>query len=632
MMTAVSAAKAGADVTVFEKGDRLGRKLRITGKGRCNVTNDCDFEEFLSNVPKNPRFLYAALHRFGTDDTKKFFEDAGVPLKTERGKRVFPVSDHASDIVEALKRECGKNGCRIIHERVNHITVKDGCTAGVETRSGRTDFDAVILCTGGLSYPTTGSDGDGYRMAKELGHTVTETIPSLVPIAEDGHICASMQGLSLKNVKLIIKSNANGKNVYEDFGEMMFTHFGLTGPLVLSASAHLHDLSKGKYTAVIDLKPALDEKTLDTRIISDFGKYNNRDFINSLDALLPQKMIETVVRLSGIDPRKKVNSITKEERKKLVALLKHFEIPLLRFRPIDEAIVTSGGIDVKEINPKTMESKLVHGLYFAGEIIDTDAYTGGFNLQIAFSTAVLAGESAAKSMNTEKKGMDTKMIRIAIDGPSGSGKSTVAKAVAAKLGIVYVDTGALYRSIGYYVCSKGIDKNDKEKIIASLPEIKLDVKYENGTQCVYLCGENLGDKIRTPEISMYASAVSAIPEVRAFLLDTQKSIAAKNSVIMDGRDIGTVILPDADVKIFMTASNEARAMRRTKELLEKGTEVRYEDVLADMIQRDANDRNREIAPAVPADDAIIFDNSEYDLEGSVKHVLDLIKEKTEAKI
>ena len=396
MMAAIFAARAGGDVTLFERNDRLGKKLRITGKGRCNVTNNCDLQEFLSNVPVNSRFLYAPLSRFGTDDTIAFFEDAGVPLKTERGKRVFPVSDKAEDIVSALKEQCREAGVRVIYERVRGLKVENGAVKGVSAGMDY-DFDAVIVCTGGKSYPRTGSDGDGYRFAERAGHTVTKILPSLVPIVEDGRLCASMQGLSLKNVQLTVVERSSGKAVYRDFGEMMFTHFGLTGPLVLSASAHIHDIERGKYAVEIDLKPALDEKTLDNRILNDFAEFKNKDFANSLGKLLPQKMIDTVVRLSGIAPDKKVNSITKEERTALVHLLKHFTVALLGFRPIDEAIVTSGGVSVKEINPKTMESKLVSGLYFAGEVIDVDAYTGGFNLQIAFSTAVLAGESAVWS-------------------------------------------------------------------------------------------------------------------------------------------------------------------------------------------------------------------------------------------
>lgn len=395
MMAAITAAQYGADVTLYERNDRMGKKLRITGKGRCNVTNDCDLNEFLANVPTNPRFLYAALSKFSTADTVAFFEDAGVPLKTERGKRVFPVSDRAGDIVAALERKCRELGVHILHKRVQNIIETDGAVTGVQTSDGVHDCDAVIVCTGGRSYPTTGSDGDGYRFAERLGHTVTPLGPSLVPLVAAGTLCGSLQGLSLKNVRLTVTDLERGKPVFEDFGEMMFTHFGLTGPLVLSASAHLADIRPEKYAAQIDLKPALDEKTLDARIRSDFEKYKNRDFVNALDDLLPQKLIEPFIRLCRIDPRKKVHSITREERECMVQTLKRLTVPLTGFRPINEAIVTRGGVSVKEIDPKTMESKLVSGLYFAGEVLDVDAYTGGFNLQIAFSTATLAGSAAA---------------------------------------------------------------------------------------------------------------------------------------------------------------------------------------------------------------------------------------------
>ncbi len=395
LMAAVIAARNGAAVTLFERNDRLGKKLRITGKGRCNVTNDCDRNEFLSNVPTNPRFLYTALTSFTTEDTKAFFEDAGVPLKTERGKRVFPVSDRAGDIVAALDRECRASGVRILHERVERILYADGKAVGVQTRNGAYDADAVILATGGRSYPTTGSDGDGYRFAKAAGHTVTPIFPSLVPLVAEGALCQSMQGLSLKNVSLKMLDTDSGKCVYEDFGEMLFTHFGLSGPLVLSASAHLADMRPDKYEARIDLKPALDERTLDARIRSDFEKYHNRDIINALDDLLPQKMIAPMIRLCEIDPRKKVHSVTREERERLVKQLKGLSVRVRGFRSIDEAIITRGGVSVREIDPKTMQSKLMSGLFFAGEVIDVDAYTGGFNLQIAFSTAYVAGQSAA---------------------------------------------------------------------------------------------------------------------------------------------------------------------------------------------------------------------------------------------
>jgi predicted Rossmann fold flavoprotein len=395
LMAAISAAKMGAEVTLFEKNDRFGRKLAITGKGRCNVTNDCTVEQFLQNVPTNPRFLYSALDRFDTADTKDFFESAGVPLKVERGRRVFPISDKADDIVKALVREARAAGVKTAFEKVLSVDSADGKIIGITTDKASYTTGAVIICTGGKSYPRTGSDGDGYAFAKALGHTITPLLPSLVPMTSQSKLCPALQGLSLKNVSLSIVDKASGKEVYSDFGEMMFTHFGLTGPMILSASAHIPDAPSGKYEAHINLKPALDEKTLDARIIADFNKYANKDFVNALSDLLPQKLIPVVISLSGIDARKKVNSITKEERHALSDVIRCLRISISGFRPINEAIVTKGGVSVKEINPKTMESKLCSGLYFAGEVLDVDAYTGGYNLQIAFATGVLAGESAA---------------------------------------------------------------------------------------------------------------------------------------------------------------------------------------------------------------------------------------------
>ncbi len=395
MMATIAAARYGARVTLFEKNDRLGKKLRITGKGRCNVTNDCELAEFMQNVPTNPRFLYAAMNRLSTADVKAFFEDAGVPLKTERGKRVFPVSDKAEDIVSAMKKLLRTENVEVVFEKVTEVLIENGAAVGVRTEKGNYGADAVIVCTGGMSYKQTGSDGDGYRFAKLAGHTVTPLVPSLVPLVSPDKWCPRMQGLSLRNVALRVIDTEKNKCIYEDFGEMMFTHFGLTGPLVLSASAHIPSIVSGRYVAELDLKPALDMKTLDARILRDFAKFNNRDFANSLSELLPLKMVDVVVERSGIDPHKKVNSITKEERRALCELLKAFRISISGFRPINEAIITKGGVSVKEIKPGSMESKLVEGLYFAGEVLDVDAYTGGFNLQIAFSTAVLAGEDAA---------------------------------------------------------------------------------------------------------------------------------------------------------------------------------------------------------------------------------------------
>ncbi len=386
------------EILLIEQNDRMGKKLRITGKGRCNLTNDCDRDEFLSNVPTNPRFLYAALAAFDTKDTRAYFEELGVPLKVERGKRVFPVSDRAGDVVEALVRRCRELGVTTLQGRVNAIrtTNENGKPRVSALRVGNREIavDAAILCTGGASYPVTGSDGNGYKLAEQAGHTIIPPRPSLVPLVCEGNLCARMMGLSLRNVRLRVLDTAKNKCIYEDFGEMLFTHYGVTGPLILSASAHIPDVESGKYELHINLKPALDEAELDARILSDFKKYANRDFINALSDLLPVKAIEPVVELSGIDPRCKVNAITKEQRKSLISVLHGIKLHPIRPRPIAEAIITKGGVKVSEVDPKTMQSKLTDGLYIAGEILDVDAYTGGFNLQIAFSTARLAAQSA----------------------------------------------------------------------------------------------------------------------------------------------------------------------------------------------------------------------------------------------
>ena len=394
LMAGAWASLYGAEVTLFEKNDRPGKKLRITGKGRCNVTNACEVSEFMKNVVANPKFLYAALHGFTPEDTVKFFEDRGVPLKVERGRRVFPVSDRADDIVQALWRAATDGGCEIRTEKVKELLASNGRITGLRTSRDTYDFDAVVVCTGGNSYKGTGSDGDGYRFARALGIQVTPLIASLVPMVTEDNV-SSLMGLSLKNVTLRVKNRDNGKTVFAEQGEMLFTHFGVSGPLVLSASAHIHDIVAGKYEISVDMKPALDEAALDKRILSDFEKYKNKDFINALGDLLPQKLIPYVIARSGIGERSKVNEITKEQRRGLVSLIKGLNFVLKGLRPIDEAIVTSGGIAVSEINPSTMESKKIKNLYFAGEVLDVDAYTGGYNLQIAFSTAVLAAEAAA---------------------------------------------------------------------------------------------------------------------------------------------------------------------------------------------------------------------------------------------
>ena len=391
MMAAGTAERYGAEVTVFEHAGRLGKKLAITGKGRCNVTNNSSVPDFLENVTKNPRFLYSALNTLSPKDTIDFFEELGVSLKTERGMRVYPASDKAIDIVDAMRRYSAN--AKFVYSKVKKIMRADDGFKVIADKEY--SFDRVILATGGKSYPLTGSDGSGYSLAMKLGHTVTELIPSLIPLESPSRLCSDMQGLSLKNVEIKIVDK-NDRTIYTDFGEMMFTHFGVTGPIILSASAHLRDVNVSDLTLKIDLKPALDEKALDARLLSDFSERSNKDFINSLSALLPAKMISPFVSACAVDGRKKVNSITKEERKRILHTLKSFEIPLRSFRPIEEAIVTSGGINVKEVRAKDMQSKLVQGLYFAGEMLDVDAYTGGFNLQIAFSTGYLAGKSAAE--------------------------------------------------------------------------------------------------------------------------------------------------------------------------------------------------------------------------------------------
>ncbi len=393
LMAAGKALEEGLSVTVFEPNEKLGRKLSITGKGRCNLTNDCPPADFLQNVTKNPRFLYSAIYGFTPADCMSLFEGLGVSLKTERGRRVFPISDRALDVVDALARYA--KGARIVKTRVDSVLTEEGRAVGVTAGGREYRAGAVLLATGGVSYPRTGSTGDGLRMATALSHTVTPLIPSLVPLESPDDVCKKMQGLSLKNVALTLLDK-EGRAIYRDFGEMLFTHFGISGPMVLSASAHLRNIPVSEVTASIDLKPALDEKTLDQRLLSDLSKQSNRAISNILGGLLPSLMIPVCLERTKILPSKTGNSITKEERRLLLTFLKGFSFPLSAFRPIDEAIVTSGGVDTREVEPKSMMSRLVENLYFAGEILDVDAYTGGYNLQIAFATAVAAARAISK--------------------------------------------------------------------------------------------------------------------------------------------------------------------------------------------------------------------------------------------
>lgn len=397
MMAAITAARQGAAVSLVERNEKMGRKLYITGKGRCNVTNDCTPEQVLSQIPHGNRFLYSAINRFSPEKTKAFFSGLGVALKTERGNRVFPVSDRSTDIIDALVREMRRLHVQVIHGRVSRILADEGGITGAQLEDGPLlSAEQVILCTGGASYPATGSTGDGYQFAADLGHTVIPAKGSLVPLVARGEDCAKMQGLALKNILVKVK-NQKGKTIFEEFGELLFTHFGLSGPVILSASAHLDDFDKNQYTIIIDLKPALAEKKLDERLLREFGAQANKAFRNALGGLLPRLMIPVVVDRSGIPAETKVHDLTKGQRRTLLELLKGFRVEILGTRPVEEAIVTSGGVKLSEVNPTTMESKKISGLYFAGELLDVDGYTGGFNLQIAWATGYAAGLHAANT-------------------------------------------------------------------------------------------------------------------------------------------------------------------------------------------------------------------------------------------
>lgn len=395
LMAAGTAAKNGLKVTLLERNDKLARKVAITGKGRCNVTNDCPLlNDLIANIPVNGRFLFGAFSRFDTADTMDFFENLGVPLKIERGNRVFPVSDKALDIVDALNKYITINGVTRKQGRATELIIEDGKAAGCITEDGKKYFaDNVIVATGGLSYPKTGSTGDGYELAKQAGHKITALKPSLVPLECHEGWCTEAQGLSLRNVKITVEDTVKHRDIYEDMGEMIFTHYGISGPMVLSASSHMRNMEKGRYKIHIDFKPALTYEQLDKRIQRDLLECSNKNLYNTLSLLLPRKMIPITVKLTKLNGNLKSNQVTKEMRGELVDFLKDITLTVTDFRPIDEAVITSGGVDISEINPKTMESKLLKGLYFAGEVLDVDAYTGGFNLQIAFSTGHLAGDS-----------------------------------------------------------------------------------------------------------------------------------------------------------------------------------------------------------------------------------------------
>lgn len=400
MMAAITAKENSNDVVIIEKNNQLGKKLLITGKGRCNITSSLDMDDFIKNTPGNGMFLYSCYKQYDNKDIVEFLRKNGLEVKEERGNRIFPVTDRSIDVLKCFTKRIKELGIDIrYNEEIEEVLIKDNKVYAIKTNKGLEEADKVILATGGKSYPLTGSTGDGYKIAEKLGHKIIKVKPSLVPLEiYDKNLCRNLQGLSLKNVSIVVKDTVGNKEIYKDFGEMLFTHFGVSGPIILSASAHLvryknieNLLKNRKIVLKIDFKPALKMEKLDERILRDFADIKNKQFKNSLDKLLPQKLIPVIVSISNINPNKQVNEITKEERKKLVELLKNFEVIISDFRPIDEAIITSGGINIREINPKTMESKIIKGLYFAGEIIDVDSYTGGFNLQIAYSTGYVAG-------------------------------------------------------------------------------------------------------------------------------------------------------------------------------------------------------------------------------------------------
>lgn len=395
LMAAGTAAGRGLKAAVLERNERCARKVMITGKGRCNVTNNCTAAQVIENIPVNGKFLYSSLNNFAPQDTMDFFEGMGVPLKTERGRRVFPQSDKAVDIVDALVKFAHKSGAVMLNGRAKSLLLdENGALSGVVCEDKRViNARNVIVCTGGVSYPGTGSTGDGYTLARQVGHIVTDIKPSLVPLVSSDPCCKQMQGLSLKNVTVKVQDNSKGKIIFDELGEMLFTHFGLSGPLILSASSYMRNMQAGRYSVLIDFKPALSLEQLDARVCRDFDKYRNKNLNNALRDLLPQSSIDVIINKSGLNGETVINQFTKQMRSSLIQTIKQLEIKIDAFRPVNEAIITSGGVSVKQINPKTMQSKLMPGLYFAGEVLDVDAFTGGYNLQIAFSTGVLAGQS-----------------------------------------------------------------------------------------------------------------------------------------------------------------------------------------------------------------------------------------------
>ena len=635
MMAAGTAAREGLRTLLIEKNTKVGRKIGITGKGRCNLTNACDEKTFIENVVTNPRFMYSSIRLCPPSEVMELVEKEGTRLKVERGDRVFPASDRAFDVIDALHAFTRKSGARILTGKtVSGIQHKGNSFEVLLSDGQKEKARAVILSTGGLSYPTTGSTGDGHRMAEELGLRVIAGRPSLIPLMSPDSFCRDLMGLSLKNVgvRLVDESSGKPQLIHSDFGEMLFTHFGISGPVVLTASSYLSQYLRKQKKEVsqlslvfhIDLKNALDPETLDQRLIRDFQKYSTRDFSNALADLLPKRLIPVIVRMSKIERDKKAGQISREERLRLGALLKDFPVRITGTRPLEEAIITSGGIDVAEILPGTMMVRKIPGLFVAGELIDVDALTGGFNLQTAFATGKTAGLGAAAYVKQER---EKRMLNVAIDGPGGAGKSSVAKRAAERENLHYVDSGALYRAIGYVLTRSGIDVENEKAVENGIQEMRIALSYSEDGQHVSVEEEDVTAFIRTPEVGAYASKVSVHGKVRDLVNSVIRETAKAYDVIMDGRDIGTVVLPNADPKIFITASSEERARRRLLEYEASGKpHGDLKEVQREIEERDYRDSHRAIAPLRQAEDAVLIDTTHMPLDEVVEKVCGLIRE------
>lgn len=624
LLAAVTAADHGAKVLLFEKMDKVGLKMGITGKGRCNLTNNAPIMDFIAMTPGTGRFLFSAYKRFNNMDLLSLFHTWGLETKVERGGRIFPASDDAQEVRHLFMRLLHEKQVDVhLSEPVLHIQTKKGCAAGVVTGKGTYEADAVILATGGKSYPRTGSTGDGYRLAGELGHTVTKIRPALIPLVCAEPYCRELQGLSLKNVTLALV--AGGRRKSEAFGEMIFTHFGISGPIVLTQSDVVTLwLSQGyQVTGYIDLKPALTEEVLDQRILRDLQKFRLKQMGNALSELLPRRLIDAVMKLADIPAEIPAAALKKAQRIHLRQTIKKLPLTITKARPIEEAIVTAGGISTKEVNSSTMESKIVRGLYLAGEVLDVHAFTGGYNLQAAFSMGRMAALSAAGDKTQMRK------LAIAIDGPAGAGKSSVAKILAANMGYAYLDTGAMYRAVTYEVLRREL--TEEKDIVALAAGMDMTVKPEADAMHVVVNGHDVTDYIRTPEVSARVSAVSALAGVRAAMVGIQRRQAAKGGIVLDGRDIGTTVLPHADVKIFLTASVHTRALRRFKEMTEKNPGMTLEEVEKDIRKRDWQDSHREVSPLKQAEDAVLLDNSRLTLEETAKAIMEICEKKWEVR-